>query len=452
MITRIFILSITTIIFSFQSIAQDVITLNNPSFEDFPRAGKEPLGWFDCGATRFPNETPPDVHPNPNTTEAYFDVNKKGIEGKTYMGMVTRENDSWESVSQRLSSQLQPDNCYAFSISLCRSTVYNSFVKVRNSVSGVSQEPRSFTTPIILRIWGGNGYCEKAELLGESPLVDNASWEEFSFKFEPQKSHKYIILEAFYKTPTLFPYNGNILLDNASDILLMPCRKEPERILAEHKEKKEKAIAKAEPPAERVNQSPKASEETTPKPKPNPQPKPPHRDDPSNAAHSHSNPQTADVTPTPQPKTEPNVKVEPQPQAPPPKTEKKEKILTDLDKTKLTKGSIVRIDKLYFAADSYEIQEENYPILDEIYDFLVDNPKLIIEIGGHTNSRLVKTAIPLSTNRAKAVRDYLVSKGISSARLEYKGYGKDKPIASNATTEGRKKNQRVEIKILSTNG
>jgi len=48
------------------------------------------------------------------------------------------------------------------------------------------------------------------------------------------------------------------------------------------------------------------------------------------------------------------------------------------------------------------------------------------------------------------VADYLVSKGITASRVSYKGYGKENPIASNRTKEGRAKNQRVEIKVLET--
>jgi outer membrane protein OmpA-like peptidoglycan-associated protein len=54
----------------------------------------------------------------------------------------------------------------------------------------------------------------------------------------------------------------------------------------------------------------------------------------------------------------------------------------------------------------------------------------------------------LSTARAKAVADYLAAKGIDSKRLVYKGYGKRLPLVPNTSAEGRKTNQRVEIKIL----
>ena len=84
-----------------------------------------------------------------------------------------------------------------------------------------------------------------------------------------------------------------------------------------------------------------------------------------------------------------------------------------------------------------------------LYLFLKSNSDISIEIGGHTNT------IPpdyfcdrLSTKRAKAVYDYLVKKGLPSKRLKYKGYGKRFPITNDSTPEGKKLNQRVEIKIL----
>ena len=91
--------------------------------------------------------------------------------------------------------------------------------------------------------------------------------------------------------------------------------------------------------------------------------------------------------------------------------------------------------------------------MNEVYELLVRNPNVIIEVGGHTNN------IPdhdycdkLSRARAKAVADYLVKKGISTSRIKYRGYGKRKPMTTNETKAGRTKNQRVEIKILSLKG
>jgi outer membrane protein OmpA-like peptidoglycan-associated protein len=131
---------------------------------------------------------------------------------------------------------------------------------------------------------------------------------------------------------------------------------------------------------------------------------------------------------------------------------KEKKITTELNSDKITMGQTIQINKLYFQADTSSINEDSYAALDEVYDFLNENPNVRIEVGGHTNG------IPedeycdkLSNARAQAVAAYLIRKGISPSRLEYKGYGKRKPIASNNTKEGRRRNQRVEIKILNVN-
>jgi outer membrane protein OmpA-like peptidoglycan-associated protein len=125
------------------------------------------------------------------------------------------------------------------------------------------------------------------------------------------------------------------------------------------------------------------------------------------------------------------------------------RILPDLATNKLQSGEAVRLDKLLFASDSSAIEPSSVPTLNELFDFLEDNPSIKIEVGGHTNN------VPpheycdrLSTARAKSVADYLIDKGITAARISFKGYGKRNPVATNATPEGRLKNQRVEIKII----
>ena len=72
-----------------------------------------------------------------------------------------------------------------------------------------------------------------------------------------------------------------------------------------------------------------------------------------------------------------------------------------------------------------------------------------MEIGGHTDSTGEDAYnMGLSQRRAESVRSYLVSKGVKASRLEAKGYGETKPVASNDTNEGRAKNRRVELKKL----
>lgn len=127
----------------------------------------------------------------------------------------------------------------------------------------------------------------------------------------------------------------------------------------------------------------------------------------------------------------------------------KKRILPELNATVLRSGQTIRMEQLRFEADSFNLTPECLPTLDELYDFMEENGNIVIEIGGHTNN------IPpdefcdqLSTARAKAVAEYLIQKGIDPRRVTYKGYGKRQPVASNATPEGRRLNQRVEIKIL----
>jgi outer membrane protein OmpA-like peptidoglycan-associated protein len=219
---------------------------------------------------------------------------------------------------------------------------------------------------------------------------------------------QYFILEAFFNTPTLVPYNGNILLDNASLITEIPCNKRTENTIAQNTE--------------------------TPETKPN-------KNDKQNGNLTASKPKEKKTsiadTPNPQNKVLQSNK-------------KDTKILLELDKNKIKEGQTIGIDKLYFLADSSKITVESYAVLDEIVNFLKENPNVSIEVGGHTNNIPTDDYCDkLSTNRAKAVADYLISKGLSMERILYKGYGKRNPIATNNTLDGRKKNQRVEIKILS---
>jgi len=362
----------------------DTIKVTNPSFEGNPLEGgnfsRLPYGWMDCG---FRGETAPDVHP---VRGGNFSVAKGPSHGDTYIGMVVRDNDTWEKISQKLTRPLQRDKCYKFSIDAARSEMYFS-------QSRMTDKPANYVTPIKLRIYGGTEYCGKEELLGETSLVDNTRWLSFAFRFEPIADYSYIVLEAFYKTPTMYPYNGNILIDNASHIVEIPCDGE------------EPALIAVEEPEPTTKKEPKVKE-----------------------------PAIVNV-------------------APPRVVQSRPKILKSLDIKKLRKGQTIRIDKLFFEADSYDIPTTSHPVLTEIFNFMNNNRNVVIEIGGHTNT------IPphafcdkLSAERAKSVAFYLRDRGISGRRLLYKGYGKRNPLTQDTSQEGRKENQRVEIKILSVNG
>lgn len=405
-----FIICLTVLFANFTLWGQgEPIHLVNPSFEDMPRPGKPPRDWFDCG---FPGETPPDVQPDPT-----FSVSKMPVDGGTYLGMVVRDNDTWESVSQKLSRPLKKGQCYEFSMHLSRSELYIS-------VSRTSDETANYTTPAKLRIYGGYGHCDKQYMLAETKVIINHRWLEYKFRFEPTQDFTYIVFEAFYNTPTLFPYNGNVLLDNASAILPIPC--DEEFPLAE---------VEPEPPAPVIESRP-VPEETTPK-----QPDPPAEEIASEELAPRT-PVIPDEPPVVEETTTPNTE-----------SILEELTLGNLRRSELREGQTIRIDQLYFQADSTIIESESYSVLDEIYRFLDRNKDVVVEIGGHTNNLPpADYCDQLSEARAKAVADYLKTKGINSSRLQFKGYGKRYPIADNRTSLGRKQNQRVEIKILSFNG
>jgi outer membrane protein OmpA-like peptidoglycan-associated protein len=120
-----------------------------------------------------------------------------------------------------------------------------------------------------------------------------------------------------------------------------------------------------------------------------------------------------------------------------------------LEVKELNVGQILRIEQLQFQADSSHIEPESYEVLDGISNFLADNERIIIEIGGHTNGLPDHEYCDrLSTARARSVAEYIYQKGIPQDRVSFRGYGKRLPIATNQSIEGRRKNQRVEVKIL----
>jgi len=112
-------------------------------------------------------------------------------------------------------------------------------------------------------------------------------------------------------------------------------------------------------------------------------------------------------------------------------------------------GKAVELNDIYYATASYTINDKSFVVLDGFIEFLNSNPNVRIEIRGHTdNIGSYQSNINLSNMRAKSVYDYLIAKGVSSNRLKYRGYGPDKPIASNKTEFGRSKNRRTEFFII----
>jgi outer membrane protein OmpA-like peptidoglycan-associated protein len=125
------------------------------------------------------------------------------------------------------------------------------------------------------------------------------------------------------------------------------------------------------------------------------------------------------------------------------------KILKDLVIVPIEVGQTVRLNNIFFETGKAALKKESFPELDRVIKFMQESPDLKVEIGGHTdNVGKAATNLKLSQNRAKAVANYIVSKGVNSSRIVAKGYGLTKPVASNKTKEGKAENRRVEFKIL----
>lgn len=127
-----------------------------------------------------------------------------------------------------------------------------------------------------------------------------------------------------------------------------------------------------------------------------------------------------------------------------PKENKGCPVITKEVRTLLTKA----MQGIEFESGKATIKKKSYPLLDEIAQIFTENKTYIIEVQGHTdNTGSEKVNTELSDKRAKAVREYMVNKGVSTDRITAKGYGPAVPIADNKTKAGRQKNRRVEFKI-----
>lgn len=116
---------------------------------------------------------------------------------------------------------------------------------------------------------------------------------------------------------------------------------------------------------------------------------------------------------------------------------------------KIKVGTTVTLKTLQFERGHAELLPASYGELDKLAEFMKENPTIEIEISGHTdNQGDPKLNVELSENRVKSTTDYLISKGIEKNRIKGKGYGGNKPIASNSREETRKLNRRVEMTII----
>lgn len=112
-------------------------------------------------------------------------------------------------------------------------------------------------------------------------------------------------------------------------------------------------------------------------------------------------------------------------------------------------GESIMLNNVFFEQGRPALKSQSFPELDRLVEIMQDNPTVKIELGGHTDNVGNKDALKtLSENRVKAVKEYLVSKGINKDRITGKGYGGTVPVVPNTTEANRQRNRRVEFKIV----
>lgn len=128
----------------------------------------------------------------------------------------------------------------------------------------------------------------------------------------------------------------------------------------------------------------------------------------------------------------------------------KDPVLKDVGMKPIKVGQSVVLKNIFYDFDKYDLKDESMAELGKLILFLTKNPKIRIEVGGHTDNVGGKQYNQqLSEKRAKSVFDYLIQKNIPATRLEFKGYGDSKPVADNSSEQGRSQNRRTEFTILS---
>jgi len=120
-----------------------------------------------------------------------------------------------------------------------------------------------------------------------------------------------------------------------------------------------------------------------------------------------------------------------------------------IELSSVTKGSVIKLDHVLFLQGTDRMIEGSQKELDLVVEMMNDNPTIKILLKGHTDNRGDPVRnIQLSEARVKAVKEYILSRGVSPYRVTGRGYGGNQPIASNETEETRKLNRRVEFEVI----
>jgi hypothetical protein len=186
--------------------SQTELPLRNASFElGKPGYSTLPNQWIDCG---FANESPIDIH---SQDTDYFRVESTAAAGYHFIGLVARDNYSWEGIGQQLEYPLQAGKWHTLSFSAKQSKFYIS-------LSRQYSRETNYDGALVLFLWASDTACVQQELLGISPVLDYEDWTAVQLSFVPSQDFEYIWFEVCYEDPEGTPYNGHVLLDDFSPI------------------------------------------------------------------------------------------------------------------------------------------------------------------------------------------------------------------------------------------
>jgi len=130
--------------------------------------------------------------------------------------------------------------------------------------------------------------------------------------------------------------------------------------------------------------------------------------------------------------------------------EGKDKIVRDIILT--PRGQTIRLEHLLFEQRKSEIDPQSFEELDEFVALLKENPKMVVQLEGHTDSNgSAKANMELSQERVDAVKKYMTSKGVDKGQVKTKAFGGTRPATKEKTPEARNYNRRVEMRVLSEN-
>ncbi len=216
------------------SIERDITSVyfDNPSFE-----GKESPGyfrsnasgnfestwnldsWVDCGSIYFETDSPPNLH---SAKTNYFKVKSYPSDGETFLDLVVRANNTYESISQEMNFPFKKDSCYSFKIDLKTSPDMESPVR-ETSGTRVSPSVKKFDSPTVLNIYLGNNNCDFEQLAFSTEQIFNEDWKTYQIDFVPEQDFRFIGFQAYYANSSMKLGNGNLLMDNIHDLRIGTC-------------------------------------------------------------------------------------------------------------------------------------------------------------------------------------------------------------------------------------